>query len=56
MDKSSQKQILIIEDEAPIREMIRFALEEAEFTVFEAEDGRQAALFLADNAPDLSNV
>lgn len=47
------RQILIVEDEQPIREMIAFALRRAGFEVAEAEDTRQARTQLADRRPDL---
>jgi two-component system, OmpR family, phosphate regulon response regulator PhoB len=46
-------QILIVEDERPIREMIAFGLKRAGFVVSEAEDSRSARLQLADHRPDL---
>ena len=49
----SARQILIVEDERPIREMIAFALKRAGFEVHEAEDCRSARLLLADQRPDL---
>lgn len=47
------KQILIVEDEQPIREMVAFGLKRAGFTVREAEDSRAARAQLADQRPDL---
>src|SRR5919108_2395076 len=47
------KQVLIVEDERPIREMIAFGLKRAGFEVREAEDGRTARAALADSRPDL---
>jgi two-component system, OmpR family, phosphate regulon response regulator PhoB len=47
------KQILIVEDERPIREMIAFGLKRAGFDVREAEDCRAARAQLADRRPDL---
>jgi two-component system, OmpR family, phosphate regulon response regulator PhoB len=47
------RQILIVEDEKPIREMIAFALKRSGFEVREAEDSRSARLQLADRRPDL---
>ena len=47
------KTILIIEDEAAIREMLRFALEPAGFQVLEAETAAQAFRVIADQLPDL---
>jgi two-component system phosphate regulon response regulator PhoB len=47
------RQILIVEDELPIREMIAFGLRRAGFEVREAADSRSARLQLADRRPDL---
>ncbi|RJS95043.1 phosphate regulon transcriptional regulator PhoB [Salinisphaera sp. Q1T1-3] len=47
------KHVLIVEDEAPIRDMIRFALERADFTVSEAEDAQSARMAIADHHPDM---
>src|SRR3977135_521443 len=47
------KQVLIVEDERPIREMIAFGLKRAGFEVREAEDSRAARSALADRRPDL---
>lgn len=47
------KQVLIVEDERPIREMIAFGLKRAGFEVREAEDCRSARAQLADRRPDL---
>ncbi|MEO6078601.1 MAG: phosphate regulon transcriptional regulator PhoB [Steroidobacteraceae bacterium] len=47
------RQILIVEDEQPIRDMLAFALRRAGFGVTEAEDSRQARVQLADKRPDL---
>jgi two-component system phosphate regulon response regulator PhoB len=49
----SAKQILIVEDERPIREMIAFGLKRAGFEVREAEDSRSARSAMADRRPDL---
>jgi two-component system phosphate regulon response regulator PhoB len=48
--------ILIVEDEAPIREMIAFHLARAGFETLEAADCRQARQLLADERPDLALV
>ncbi len=48
-----QKHILIVEDEAPIREMVRFSLRNAGFAVREAADAQQAYERIADGIPDL---
>lgn len=47
------KKILVVEDEAPIREMLRFALERAEFQVGVAGDAPSARLAIAASHPDL---
>jgi two-component system, OmpR family, response regulator len=47
------KQVLIVEDEKPIREMIAFGLKRHGFEVREAEDCRSARAALADKRPDL---
>ncbi len=47
------RQILIVEDEKPIREMIAFALKRAGFGVQEAEDSHSARVLLAEKQPDL---
>lgn len=49
----AKKHILIVEDEAPIRNMIRFALERADFSIAEAGDAPQARLAMAEHLPDL---
>jgi len=50
------KQVLIVEDEKPIREMIAFGLKRAGFEVREAEDCRSARALLVDRRPDLMLV
>jgi two-component system phosphate regulon response regulator PhoB len=50
------RQILIVEDERPIRDMIAFGLRRAGFEVAEAEDCREARARLADRRPDLMLV
>lgn len=47
------KQILIVEDERPIREMIAFGLRRNGFEVREAEDVSSARASIADRRPDL---
>ncbi len=49
----TKKRILIVEDEEPIRTMLRFALESADFDVIEAEDTREAKRLLGEKLPDL---
>jgi len=50
------KQILIVEDEKPIRDMIAFGLRRAGFEVREAEDCAGARASIADLRPDLMLV
>ena len=45
--------ILIIEDEAPIREMVRFSLQRNGFEALEAADGREAQIQVVEQQPDL---
>lgn len=47
------KRILLVEDEAAIREMTAMALERAGFMVEEAEDASAAERAVTDNLPDL---
>lgn len=49
----AKKHILVVDDEAPIRRMIRFALERADFTVAEAGEAQDARLAMAEQQPDL---
>lgn len=49
----SSKRILIVEDEAPIRDMVAFGLKRAGFTVLEADTGVAAHALIADSPPDL---
>jgi two-component system phosphate regulon response regulator PhoB len=48
--------ILIVEDEAPIREMIAFHLSRAGYETLEAPDCQSARELLADERPDLALV
>ena len=47
------KTVLIVDDEAPIREMIAVALEMADYHCLEASDAREAHSLVIDHAPDL---
>ncbi len=47
------KKILVVDDEAPIRDMLRVALEMAEYTVLEAGDAQEAHSLIVDTPPDL---
>lgn len=49
----TKQQILVVEDEAPIRQMIVFTLSRAGFNVDEAEDSAGARARIADDRPDL---
>lgn len=48
-----QKTILIVDDEAPIRDMLRVALEMADYYCMEAKDAQQAHSLIVDRKPDL---
>ncbi|MGH1470347.1 MAG: phosphate regulon transcriptional regulator PhoB [Cellvibrionaceae bacterium] len=47
------KTILVVDDEAPIRDMLRVALEMADYRVIEAENAQDAHSLIIDNTPDL---
>ncbi len=47
------KHILIVEDETPIRDMLRMTLERSDFRVTEAADVPSARLSIANDRPDL---
>jgi len=49
----SGKTVLIVDDEAPIREMIAVALEMADYNYLEAGDAREAHSLIVDQKPDL---
>lgn len=49
----SQKRILVVEDERPIREMLAFNLGRAGYEVHPVEDGRAARAAIADHFPDV---
>lgn len=48
-----QKRILIVEDEASIRDMVAFALRKADMEPVHAADARAAQLAIAEKVPDL---
>jgi two-component system phosphate regulon response regulator PhoB len=50
------KQVLIVEDEKPIRDMIAFGLRRAGFDVLEAQDCATARARVADRFPDIMLV
>lgn len=47
------KLILVVEDEAAIREMLKFALQRADYRVLLAADAQEARMRIADEMPDL---
>jgi len=49
----SGKTILIVDDEAAIRDMLRVALEMADYRCLEAESAREAHSLIVDHKPDL---
>ncbi len=49
----SGKTVLIVDDEAPIREMIAVALEMADYSCIEAADAKEAHTLIVDRKPDL---
>jgi two-component system phosphate regulon response regulator PhoB len=49
----TQKKILIVEDDAAIRDMLVFNLDRAGYQVLPAENGRDARTLIADGRPDL---
>ena len=49
----SAKTVLVVDDEAPIRDMLRVALEMSDFDVLEAEDARTAHSIIIDKKPNL---
>ena len=49
----AEKTILVVDDEAPIRDMLRVALEMAEYNVIEAGDAQLAHTLIVDQKPDL---
>jgi len=45
--------VLIVDDESPIREMVRFALRKADMAVVGAEDAREALAAISSHKPDI---
>ena len=50
---SASKRVLIVDDEAPIREMIAVALEMAGYECLEADNAQQAHALILDQKPDM---
>lgn len=50
---SASKRVLIVDDEAPIREMIAVALEMAGYECLEAENAQDAHSMIVDQQPDM---
>lgn len=48
-----QKRILIVEDEASIREMVAYALRKADMLPMQAADAREAQIAVSETVPDL---
>ena len=49
----SERTVLIVDDEFAIRDMLRMALEIADFSVIEAEDTQRAYTMIVDERPDI---
>lgn len=52
-NKTMSAKILLVEDEKPIREMLKYSLEKKSYQVIEAESGKQAREIMSTNRPDL---
>jgi two-component system chemotaxis response regulator CheY len=53
LEVSSRKVVLLVEDDAAIRVLLKKALQRLGLKVFEASNGRGAINFLTNNKPDL---
>jgi two-component system phosphate regulon response regulator PhoB len=51
--KSAMSKILIVEDDPDIRELLRFNLEKAGYTLFLAEDGEKAIALTRKHSPEI---
>lgn len=49
----TNKTILVVDDETPIRDMLRLALEMADYSVLEAGDAQTAHSLIVDKKPDM---
>jgi len=50
------RKVLVVDDEAPIREMLVFVLEQNGFQAIEAEDYDSAIAAMVEPYPDFANV
>jgi two-component system phosphate regulon response regulator PhoB len=50
---TNQPRVLVVDDEAAIRDMIRFALERANMEVLAAADAQEALLRISESRPDI---
>lgn len=50
---SLSAKVLVVEDEGPLAELLRYNLEAAGYTVLHAESGEDAEVLLSEEAPDL---
>lgn len=55
-EQSRHRTILVVDDEAPIRELLKLQLEDAGYRVVLAESARRAAQRVRDEKPDLMIV
>ncbi len=53
MTASRPPRIMVVDDDDPLREVVRYALAREGFTVIEARDGEAARRLLADDIPDV---
>lgn len=53
MDQKKQKTILIVEDEEPLRKILRSVLEKNNFSILEAANGKEGMKVALEKHPDL---
>ena len=53
LEPKGPARILVVDDDMPVRMQVRFTLENAGYTVFEAEDGAGALSLFKENLPEL---
>jgi CheY-like chemotaxis protein len=56
MNGAAQKRVLVVDDEADVRDYLRIALEDSGFLVDTAEDGLQALEMVRSTPPDLISL